>query len=239
MQVTSLFHEFSFVMVLIWGIIATITATIFVSLWSHVRRHNAQLVMREGFTGLYNYTGFQLVLQTMVAHALRTGEPLAVLFLDGNGIRKINSAHGHSVGDLVILAISRAMRSVFRLGDVLARRSGDEFLVATPNTSVEGAKVAAMRLAYLLAEHPVESNMGLVTLSASMGIAVLEVKSGRVYIGTQNWDLADARRVESMNELIYTLLEVSNLNMRLAKQEVYSNPSIQSAIRVLGETIHV
>ncbi|MGD1066918.1 MAG: GGDEF domain-containing protein [Vulcanimicrobiaceae bacterium] len=63
------------------------------------------------------------------AHAARTGEQFALHFLDLDGFKEINDAHGHEAGDEVLRIVSDRFRAVVRADDVLARIGGDEFVV--------------------------------------------------------------------------------------------------------------
>ncbi len=53
---------------------------------------------------------------------------MSILVLDIDGLKAINDAHGHDVGDKILVEVARAALGVLRGGDLLARTGGDEFL---------------------------------------------------------------------------------------------------------------
>jgi len=108
---------------------------------------DAALAERANFdqlTGLVNRTLFEDRLAHAVARAKRTGERLALLFIDLDGFKAINDAHGHAAGDEVLRRVAERFRTAVRESETLARVGGDEFtmlLEALP------APAAAMRAA--------------------------------------------------------------------------------------------
>jgi diguanylate cyclase (GGDEF)-like protein len=66
--------------------------------------------------------------------------PLSVVFLDMNGLKVINDAHGHRAGDEAIRAYLEAVVATFgEHGEAYRGEGGDEAMVVLPNTSDEGA----------------------------------------------------------------------------------------------------
>jgi diguanylate cyclase (GGDEF)-like protein/PAS domain S-box-containing protein len=79
-------------------------------------------------TELPNRALFDDRLKTALRHAPRTGEMLAVLFLDLDRFKMINDTLGHTIGDSLLVAVSRRLRSSVREDDTVARMGGDEFI---------------------------------------------------------------------------------------------------------------
>jgi diguanylate cyclase (GGDEF)-like protein/PAS domain S-box-containing protein len=67
-------------------------------------------------------------LRQAMAQAQRQRQTLAVLYLDLDGFKQINDRHGHSVGDELLVQLSRRMKAALREVDTLARFGGDEFV---------------------------------------------------------------------------------------------------------------
>jgi diguanylate cyclase (GGDEF)-like protein/PAS domain S-box-containing protein/putative nucleotidyltransferase with HDIG domain len=63
--------------------------------------------------------------------------PLGIMMLDVNGLKIINDAFGHKLGDEALIKLSDLMRSMFEEKDVISRIGGDEFTVLIPNTTAE------------------------------------------------------------------------------------------------------
>jgi diguanylate cyclase (GGDEF)-like protein len=88
----------------------------------------------DGLTGLANREAFMLRLRYRVKQASQAsqGAPdgrFAVLFIDLNRFKLINDQFGHAVGDKVLMEIAQRLKSTVRAHDLVARLSGDEFVI--------------------------------------------------------------------------------------------------------------
>jgi diguanylate cyclase (GGDEF)-like protein len=81
----------------------------------------------DTLTGLPNRLLFHDRLDTTIREAERTGELFAVLLVDLDRFKGINETLGHAVGDQVLSAVARRLRSSVRGSDTVARYAGDEF----------------------------------------------------------------------------------------------------------------
>ena len=86
-------------------------------------------------------------LRRAVKRAHRTSEPLVVAFVDVDGLKWVNDAHGHAAGDTLLRTVVRATLANIRSYDVVIRYGGDEFLCALEGVSLEraGLRMAAIR----------------------------------------------------------------------------------------------
>lgn len=85
--------------------------------------------LHDSLTRLPNRLLFNDRLQTALAEAGRSGELFAVLFVDLDRFKTINDSLGHSVGDQVLIGVSKRLRASVRASDTIARYAGDEFTV--------------------------------------------------------------------------------------------------------------
>ena len=96
-----------------------------------LKTHEEQLLynaQHDALTGLPNRVLLGQRLDAAMAQARRSGQRLAVLYLDLDGFKEVNDRHGHEVGDQLLMALAVRMRDVMREGDTLARLGGDEFV---------------------------------------------------------------------------------------------------------------
>ncbi len=83
----------------------------------------------DTLTGLANRALFREIGERALALSRRTGEPVAVLFLDLDGFKLVNDSYGHDAGDVLLAMVARRVVEAIRAGDVLARLGGDEFVI--------------------------------------------------------------------------------------------------------------
>jgi diguanylate cyclase (GGDEF)-like protein/PAS domain S-box-containing protein len=96
----------------------------------------------DTLTGLANRTAMQGEMATALAEACLHESQLALLVVDIDDFKRINDSHGHLVGDTLLQAVGRRLRSVIRDGDLLGRPGGDEFLMMIKRVD-NGADLAA------------------------------------------------------------------------------------------------
>ncbi|MFQ3249415.1 MAG: diguanylate cyclase (GGDEF)-like protein/PAS domain S-box-containing protein [Glaciecola sp.] len=100
----------------------------------------------------------------------RNQQSLAVVFLDLDGFKQVNDAHGHNVGDQLLIELSHRMKKALREGDSLARIGGDEFVaVLTELSNVASCKPVLERLLQA-ASQPVTVDNKVLHVSASIGV---------------------------------------------------------------------
>ena len=106
----------------------------------------------DSLTRLYNARGLWKRLQAEVARAKRFREPLALLFLDLDGLKSINDTYGHVRGDVALRKVADAIRAELRTVDIGGRWGGDEFAIIAPNTSERSALALGERVRVLAAQ---------------------------------------------------------------------------------------
>ncbi len=138
-----------------------------------LRRH----AQEDALTGLFNRATLMKMLPREVALAEREGTPLAVLMLDLDHFKVINDTHGHGQGDRALALLGSVLHTTLRRSDLAFRYGGEEFVVVLPDTHVEGATLAARRIAARLREQA-ERELGF-AITASIGIAAMPVPGER------------------------------------------------------------
>ncbi len=99
----------------------------------------------DALTGLPNHRAFQEHLRRFVAHARRTGSPLAMVLFDIDSFKHINDTYGHPAGDEVLSDVAARLRSTVRRAELVARLGGDEFAVLMPGADLAQAEELACR----------------------------------------------------------------------------------------------
>lgn len=125
--------------------------------------------LTDTLTGLCNRRGFVTLADERLKLARHTRESLALIFVDLNGMKRINDELGHEFGDQALIATARILKATFRASDVIARLGGDEFVVLAMAARRSAAGRIRRRLMQSLARHN-ESGEG-VKVSFSVGFA--------------------------------------------------------------------
>ena len=130
------------------------------------------LSVTDDLTRLYNSRYLKQALTREVKRAVRSGQPLTVIFMDLDGFKSVNDQHGHLMGSRTLVEFASILRSCARETDVLARYGGDEFAIVLPDTDATGACSLADRIRTQAAGFTFLSGEGLaVRLTTSVGIA--------------------------------------------------------------------
>jgi diguanylate cyclase (GGDEF)-like protein len=116
----------------------------------------------DPLTGLSNRRGLSLYLS-----GDRSESAMAILVMDIDHLKAINDAHGHEVGDQILVAVARSAAGVLRGGDLLARTGGDEFLAVVADADGEIARRVADRMTEAVSRITVQG----VRTSVSVGYA--------------------------------------------------------------------
>ena len=131
--------------------------------------------LTDGLTGINNRRFFDQRMGEEVARAKRMTVPLSCLFIDLDHFKRINDGYGHLMGDEVLKATGRIIRSQLRTIDVVARYGGEEFVVLLAQTDNQMALEVAERIRRSIHEFKLDARPGLkVKMSVSIGLATLE-----------------------------------------------------------------
>ncbi|PWW22575.1 diguanylate cyclase (GGDEF)-like protein [Geodermatophilus normandii] len=132
----------------------------------------AHRATHDPLTELPNRAQAVTLVTSALHRARRSGEMTGLLFVDLDGFKAVNDAHGHAAGDTVLREVAARMRSVVRGGDVVCRLGGDEFVVLVEPVGTErDLQDLAERLIAGISE-PIEAGGATVCVGASIGIAV-------------------------------------------------------------------
>lgn len=105
-----------------------------------------ELVTRDGLTEIYNKRKYEEEAQREFARAVRHERPLSLIIFDLDEFKAINDTYGHLCGDFVLKQVATVARELLRPEQVLARVGGDEFVILSPETHIDGALTLAQKL---------------------------------------------------------------------------------------------
>ena len=88
-----------------------------------------ELSVRDELTGLYNRRGLMNMVTQYCSIAKRIKKNAMLIFIDLDGMKKINDNYGHDEGDRALIDTANILKSAFRETDIIGRIGGDEFAV--------------------------------------------------------------------------------------------------------------
>jgi diguanylate cyclase (GGDEF)-like protein len=133
-----------------------------------------RLAITDSLTGLYNHRHWFELADREFQRARRYRLPLSVMMVDIDEFKRVNDTHGHAIGDQVLQWVAECCRKELRGVDVIGRYGGDEFVALLPETGLSAACQVAERLRKSIAERALDTKAGRITVTVSLGIAVLD-----------------------------------------------------------------
>ena len=128
------------------------------------------LAHHDALTSLPN----RLLLRDRFVHAReqarRTGRSIAFMFLDLDHFKRINDSLGHRVGDDLLIAVVKRLRSCLRECDTLSRQGGDEFILIL--NDIDGKETAAKVAEKIITSLNQAFEIGLHSLNTSVSIGI-------------------------------------------------------------------
>ncbi|MBI3701146.1 MAG: EAL domain-containing protein [Afipia sp.] len=132
----------------------------------------AFMAQHDGLTGLPNRILLRQKLDELLVGTRRSGEKVAVLFLDLDNFKAINDTLGHAIGDKLLKGVTKRLKSSLREEDSVARLGSDEFAVVQAGVQQpEDVAFLARRLIDAVGE-PYLFDGHTIVSGASIGIAI-------------------------------------------------------------------
>lgn len=134
-----------------------------------------RLAITDGLTGLYNSRYFQERVTQEIAVARRRDSIPSLAMIDLDHFKAINDGFGHSTGDAVLAAVSKAIHARLRAADCAARIGGDEFAILMSDSSEEQTRNVMEVLRHNIEALVVkDSDDPPVRVTCSIGVATLD-----------------------------------------------------------------
>jgi diguanylate cyclase (GGDEF)-like protein/PAS domain S-box-containing protein len=174
----------------------------------------------DGLTGLPNRATFVEDLAVAISRTKRRPNHLfAVLFMDVDRFKVINDSLGHAVGDALLTALARSLRSWLRPMDVVARLGGDEFVILLDGMDAVGdAASVAERIEQGL-RAPLKVGEREIFASVSIGIALSTTPYDRPDDVLRDADLA-LYRAKAAGRSRYALFDIELHEKAMARLQL-------------------
>ena len=99
-----------------------------------------QMATHDDLTGILNRRGFISLAQNSLTLSVRNGFTCTLVYLDLDDFKLINDNFGHAVGDKILHSFAALLNRSFRDSDIVARLSGDEFVLLLNNATQQEAQ---------------------------------------------------------------------------------------------------
>jgi diguanylate cyclase (GGDEF)-like protein len=129
--------------------------------------------LHDQLTGLPNRALFLDRLGLALERSRRSGDPLAVLFLDFDNFKQINDSRGHAAGDRLLATLGERLSGLLRPMDTVARFGGDEFTFLFEGLTSEREVVLIAERICEAAARPIDLDGAEVSVTVSVGIAMV------------------------------------------------------------------
>jgi len=197
----------------------------YVAMFSDIsRRREAEEEIRyrawhDALTGLPNRGLLDEHLQLALRDARRTGNKVAVIFMDLDYFKSVNDTLGHATGDILLCQAAKRLASCLRDVDTLARQGGDEFVVVLQGIrhAQDAARVAGKMIDAL--DQPFDLNGQQAHIGASAGITIYPDDGGDSQSLYRNADLA-MYRAKSAGRNNFQFYEPSMTEKAIRRREL-------------------
>ena len=134
-----------------------------------LREQAQELSLRDPLTGLWNR---RALVETLERTLGRAGEPVALLLVDLDFFKDVNTLYGHPVGDRVLCETAAALAAAARPGDMVARLGGDEFALVLPGAERRDTLTVAHRVLAEVRDAGLRLELNKLNVTASVGFAI-------------------------------------------------------------------
>ena len=131
------------------------------------------LAHRDPLVDLPNRRAFIDTLEKLIARVERYGYPAAMLFVDVDGLKRINDTLGHTAGDAALVRIAELLVATVRSSDTVGRLSGDEFGILFEQTDELGAWQMGLRVVEAVTATEFRFEGKQLHLSVAVGVGVI------------------------------------------------------------------
>jgi diguanylate cyclase (GGDEF)-like protein len=129
------------------------------------------LALTDPLTGLQNRRSVFELGRIEFSRTRRMQRSFSCMMLDIDHFKKVNDTYGHQAGDQILQGFAGRCLKAVREGDMVGRYGGEEIVILLPETDRDLAVRVAERLGASVAEKPVQTTQGEITVTVSIGVA--------------------------------------------------------------------
>ena len=134
--------------------------------------------VRDGLTGLFNRRYFDEIMQSEMAKAKRANTPLSVILIDIDHFKRVNDTYGHQAGDCALQVFADLIKASIRSSDIACRYGGEEFIIALPGLTLDGAYKRAEQIRIAFKETQIQFKEQTIQATISSGVGSIPEYSG-------------------------------------------------------------
>ncbi|MBA3526010.1 MAG: GGDEF domain-containing protein [Pseudomonadota bacterium] len=127
----------------------------------------------DALVDLPNRRSFLASLAAMIARVDRYGDEAAMLFVDLDGLKRINDRFGHPAGDQALIQVAKLLVASVRKSDYVARIGGDEFGILLERIDERGAWEMALRIVETVVGSEFCIDGSCLPLSVAVGVGAI------------------------------------------------------------------
>lgn len=129
-----------------------------------------EIAIRDDLTGTFNRRHLMDLIMHQKAVADRGSYRFSLCMLDLDHFKRINDEYGHLIGDRALQAVAEILGQQVRVGDIVGRFGGEEFVILLSETPLQAAAETAERLRQQIEQHTVAALPEGVAITASIGV---------------------------------------------------------------------
>ncbi len=135
-----------------------------------------ELAQTDELTGFYNRLALHRNLKRQFEETEYSPPPATFIMVDIDHFKRVNDNFGHDAGDAVLKQFSKRVKKLLRIGDIVCRMGGEEFLIIAPETDETMGEKVAQRVLLTTGETPYELSDGQrITVTCSLGVYTASV----------------------------------------------------------------
>jgi len=137
------------------------------------------LAQTDQLTKLYNRVKLDKELKYAQDCFLRYEKRYSIILIDIDLFKNVNDTFGHIVGDTILKEVALIIQNSVRATDIVGRWGGEEFLIISPNTNIDGVKKIADKIRLNIQDTEFE-DINKITVSA--GVAEIDTSLNQLTI---------------------------------------------------------